>query len=372
MGGIGQPDKPSQGLPVIMPRMTRTALQRRAASILLVGVSLAFAWVVWPFIGAIFWGVVLTLVVEPLYRRSLPLFRQQRTLAALATLLLFIIGVGVPLGLVAALVLRQASAFYAGVVSGRIDFGAYLDRVTAALPGWFFNALDALGLGDFAAIQTRLAGSAVEASRFVVAHIFSISINSFDFLISLGVMLYLLFFLIRDGRALVARLEQAVPLADEDMRTLVMTFATVVRATVRGGVTMAAVQGVLGGLVLGFLGVPGQWLWGVVFGLLSMLPAVGAGLLWVPIAIYFLVTGALWKAAFLIVFGSVVLTAIDNFLRPLLVGRDTQMPSYLILISTLGGVAGFGLNGVVIGPVAAALFVASWTLFEPGPQARIR
>lgn len=354
-----------------MNRIARTALQRRTAVVLLVCVSFAFAWVVWPFIGAIFWSVVLAILFEPLYRRSLPLVRQQRTLAALATLFALVVGVGAPLGLLAALVLRQASAFYAGVASGSIDFGAYLQRVTAALPGWFFDGLDALGLGDFAAVQARLSGSAVEASRFVAAHLFSISINSFDFLISLGVMLYLLFFLLRDGRAVVARLERSVPLAEEDMRSLVGTFATVVRATVRGGVTMAVVQGALGGLVLGLLGVPGELLWGVVFGLLSMLPAVGAGLLWLPIAIYFFVTGAVWKAVSLIIFGAFVLSAVDNFLRPLLVGRDTQMPSYLIFISTLGGVAGFGLNGVVIGPLAAALFVASWTLFEPDRQARI-
>jgi predicted PurR-regulated permease PerM len=125
---------------------------------------------------------------------------------------------------------------------------------------------------------------------------------------------------------------------------------------------MALIQGTLGGAVLASLGITAPVLWGLVFGLLSMLPAVGAGVLWVPVALYFLLTGAYVKALLLILFGSVVLTVIDNTVRPLLVGRETHLPGYLVLISTLGGVAVFGLNGVVIGPVVGAMFVAAWSL----------
>lgn len=178
-------------------------------------------------------------------------------------------------------------------------------------------------------------------------------------------MLYLLYVLFSDGRRLAARLERFSPLTPGETRSLATTFATVIRATVKGGVVMAAAQGVLGGLMLGFLGLQATLFWGVVFGLLSMIPAVGAGLLWAPVALYFLVTGAAWKGVVLILFGSVVLTALDNILRPLLVGRDTHLPAYLVLAATLGGIATFGLNGVVIGPVIAALFVAIWKLFDP-------
>jgi predicted PurR-regulated permease PerM len=95
-----------------------------------------------------------------------------------------------------------------------------------------------------------------------------------------------------------------------------------------------------------------------------MIPAVGAGLLWAPIALYFLVTGAVAKGVVLILFGTVVLTATDNILRPFLVGRDTQLPGYVVLVATLGGIASFGLNGMIVGPMVAALFVATWKLFE--------
>lgn len=348
--------------------MERCALQRQSFTVMRVGATLGFAWVVWPFIGAIFWSAALAILFRPLYLRLLKRFGQRRTPAALATLFVFLAGGALPLGIVGALVLDQAAAFYANVASGQIDFAAYLQRIVAALPGWVVEALAGLGLGDLAAVQAKLVASAGAASRFVATHVFNLSVDSVGLLVSFGVTLYLLFFLLRDGASIAAHVKAAIPLTDADKRLLGRTFATVVRATVKGGAAMAATQGVLGGLVLGLLGIPGPLLWGVVFGLLSMVPAVGAGLLWGPIAVYFLVTGVVWKALLLTVFGGFILTAVDNVLRPLLVGKDTRLPGYLVLVSTLGGVATLGLNGIVAGPLVAALFIASWTLSEERPR----
>jgi len=349
--------------------MRRSSPERRWATLLLAAVSIAFGLVVWPFVGSIFWSVVLAIVFEPLHARVLVALGQRRTAAALATLAIVVAGVGIPVAIVAALVVRQATGLYAAIASGRIDVGAGMQKAADALPHWLLDALDTLGLGDPGAIRARLVASAGEASRFVAAHLLRLGIDSASFALSVAVVLYLLFFLLRDGRALATRIDRAVPLAGNDKKSLLATFVVVIRATVKGGVVMAVVQGTLGGLVLGGLGVAAPLLWGVVFGLVSMLPAVGAAVLWLPIALYFLVTGAIAKALLLTLFGSVVLTIVDNVVRPLLVGRDTHLPGYVVLISTLGGVAVFGLNGVVIGPVAAAMFVAAWSLFSPGPAA---
>ena len=102
---------------------------------------------------------------------------------------------------------------------------------------------------------------------------------------------------------------------------------------------------------------------------LSLLPAVGAGLIWAPVAIYFLLTGSLWQGITLIAFGVLVIGLVDNVLRPILVGKDTQIPDYVVLISTLGGMVLFGLNGFVIGPVIAAIFIAAWDLFSSAKEA---
>jgi predicted PurR-regulated permease PerM len=102
---------------------------------------------------------------------------------------------------------------------------------------------------------------------------------------------------------------------------------------------------------------------------LSLLPAIGAGLIWAPVAVYFLLTGAIWHGVILIAFGVLVIGLVDNILRPILVGKDTQMPDYVVLISTLGGMALFGLNGFVIGPAIAALFIAVWDIFSSAKEA---
>jgi predicted PurR-regulated permease PerM len=153
-----------------------------------------------------------------------------------------------------------------------------------------------------------------------------------------------------------------MPLNAQQQRDLLTRFTTVIRATVKGNVVVAIVQGALGGMIFWFLDVRAPVLWAVLMALLSLLPAVGSALIWLPVAIYFLVTGALWQGITLIAFGVLVIGLVDNILRPFLVGKDTKMPDYVVLISTLGGIAIFGLNGFVIGPVIAAMFMAVWDI----------
>jgi predicted PurR-regulated permease PerM len=131
---------------------------------------------------------------------------------------------------------------------------------------------------------------------------------------------------------------------------------------------MAAVQGALGGLIFWLLGIHAPVLWAVVMALCSLLPAVGAAIVWFPVAIYFLATGAVWQGVVLLAYGTFVMGLVDNLLRPLLVGKETEMPDYLVLISTLGGIAAFGLSGFVIGPLVAALFIAIWDIFSASRQ----
>ena len=182
-------------------------------------------------------------------------------------------------------------------------------------------------------------------------------------MVNFFVMLYLLFFLLRDGKSLSAQAARAMPLKESHTSRLLAEFATVVRATVKGNVVVALVQGTLGGLAFWVLGINGALLWGAVMALLSLLPAVGAALVWGPVAVYLLSTGSIWPAIGLTAWGVLVIGLVDNVLRPIMVGKDTRLPDYLVLIATLGGLAVFGLNGFVIGPVIAAVFLATWDIF---------
>src|SRR5690606_4608504 len=167
----------------------------------------------------------------------------------------------------------------------------------------------------------------------------SVGQSTLDFIVALGVMLYLTFFLLRDGAGLSRRIKDAIPLRPAQRDALTEKFTVVVRATVKGSVLVAALQGFLGGLIFWLLGVAAPVLWGVVMAFFALLPAVGASIIWLPVALYLLVSGSVWKAVILIVYGMLVIGLVDNLLRPILVGKSTKMPDYVVLISTLGGIS---------------------------------
>jgi predicted PurR-regulated permease PerM len=339
-----------------------SSLEDRGFLWLLIAVSAAFALVLWPFSGAILWGTVFAILFAPVYRRLTRVLWRSGTLAALATLAIIVVMVIVPVTLLTVSLIDEASGVYDRIRSGELSFGGYLHQMLGVLPGWAQGLLERLGLTNAAAVQERLAAGLAKASQFFAVQAINIGQNTLEFVVSLGVMLYLLFFLLRDGDALFARMRSALPLRADHQRALFDKFAVVVRATVKGNIVIAILQGALGGLMLWLLGVHAPLLWAVLMAFLSLLPAVGAGLVWLPVALYFLATGELLKGFVLIAYGVLVIGLVDNLLRPILVGKDTRMPDYVVLVSTFGGIAVFGLNGFVIGPLIAAMFIAAWDL----------
>jgi predicted PurR-regulated permease PerM len=345
------------------PPLDTPALERKTFLWLLVAVSAAFAWILWPFYGAVFWGAALAILFAPVYRRLLARMNGRRTPAALATLALILLIVILPLTLLALAVMQEVSTLYEMLRSGEIDPAHYFERLLHSLPSWATHWLERLGIADLGALQRKLAANLSQGSQAVAKQALSIGQNTFDWLVSFAVTLYLAFFLVRDGAQLVRHIRDAVPLDAAYKRTLARKFTTVIRATVKGNVLVAAVQGALGGVAFWFLDVHAALLWAVLMAFLSLLPAVGAALVWLPVAVWFLVSGDVWQGVGLIAWGVLVIGLIDNVLRPVLVGKDTRMPDYVVLVSTIGGMAIFGINGFVIGPVIAAMFISAWDIF---------
>lgn len=343
--------------------MNQRSLQHQVFLILLIAVSCGFAWVIFPFYGAIFWGVVLAILFAPLHQRLLVRTKYRRNLAAVITLILFFVTVFVPLSLITASLLQEASFQYDKIRSGQLDFGAYLQQIVASLPDWIINILAKFGLTDIPTMKLAFSAAVKQGSQTIATKIFNIGQITAEFAISIGIMLYLLFFLLRDGHNIAEKIKHAIPLENEHKKQLFEKFVTVIRATVKGNIVVAATQGSLGGIMFWFLDIQASLLWGMFMAIMSLVPAVGAGLIWAPVAFYFLVTGATWQGITLSLYGIFVIGLIDNILRPILVGKDTQLPDYVVLISTLGGISIFGLNGFVIGPVIAAMFIATWDLF---------
>jgi predicted PurR-regulated permease PerM len=334
----------------------------RAFLILLIAVSLAFAWILWPFYGAILWAIVFATVFTPAHRRLLSSMRHWPNLAAFVTVLLIVTIVLLPLMLTAMSVVQEATSLYQRIETGEVDLGRSFSQLLQALPAWATDLLDRIGITDIGDVQSRLSAALRQGSQVLAAQAIAIGQGTVHLLVSFVLMLYLLFFFLRDGSELSQRLKEAIPLRAEQKRALFSKFTTVIRAMFKGTILVAALQGLLGGLIFWFLDVPAPVLWGVVMAFLSLVPAIGTASVWFPVALYLLATGAVWQGLLLIGYGALVIGLVDNLLRPFLIGMDTKLPDYVVLISTLGGISIFGLNGFVIGPVIAAMFIATWDM----------
>lgn len=348
--------------------MKSNALNRPFFVALLIGVTVAFFWILAPFFGAIMWAVTLALLFHPLNQWLTRRLRGRSTLAALLTLTVCLVIVILPITMIGASIASDVLTFVQKVRSGEIDYVHYYHQIIAALPARVTDVLARFDLFDAQAVLDKVSSGLLQGGQLIATHALQAGQNTFDFLVNFAIMLYLLFFLLRDGVALSHVVRDSIPLQPDHTRFLLGKFATVVRATVKGNVVIAIVQGALGAIAFWFLGLGGAVFWGVVMALLSLLPAIGAALVWVPAAIYLLATHAIWQGVALIVWGVVAIGLSDNVLRPILVGKDTKLPDYLVLISTVGGMALFGINGFVIGPTIAAMFMACWALFNQGTE----
>jgi predicted PurR-regulated permease PerM len=342
----------------------------RTLWLLLGAVTLALGWILVPFYGPLLWATIIAQLFRPLRRRMQRRLPGRPTVVALLTLMTAVVMVIVPFTLISALLAREAMGVYSQLQSGAWNPTLELRRLFDALPTPLRSVLDSMGLANFASLQTRLGAGLTQASQFLATRALGLGQNTFEFVADLFITTYVAFFLIRDGDALVDLLRRALPLSPAHTNELLDKFATVVRATVKGNLLVAALQGLLGGLAFWMLGLSAALLWGVLMAFLSLLPAVGAALVWAPVVLYLWVTGAVWQGLGLLAWGVLVIGLVDNLLRPLLVGRDTRMPDWVIMVTTLGGMAVFGLNGFVIGPTIAAMFIAVWHLHGLARAAR--
>lgn len=350
----------------------QTQLEQKAFLLLLALVSVAFFWLLLPFYGAVFWAVILAIVFQPLQRNLEWRFGTRSNLAAFLSVMVCIVIAIIPMSLILGALIREGTELVSQVQSGAIDPSSVLGNLQDSLPPWAQHWLDRFGIDNFEAARERLVELLRQASQAIASRALSIGQDTLRLFVSAGIMLYVLFFLFRDGRLIARNVRSAMPLSEEYNAQLTTRFAAVVRATVKGNIVIAVIQGTIGGVAFWLLGVKGALLWGTLMTFLSLLPAVGAALVWAPAAAYLILSGAIGKGIVLIVVGTLVIGLVDNLLRPVLVGRDTRMPDYVVLISTLGGISIFGINGFVIGPAIAALFVAAWALFsvteQPAPD----
>ncbi len=342
----------------------RFEIEDAGYGVLIVVVSLAFAYLVMPYFGAVLWGVVAAIMFEPMTRRLAGRLGGRKGTAALLVLVLLLALVILPTIMLSVSLVNEASVLYEKIKAGDISVPHMLAQLEHILPARMSALVHQYGLTDFNTLRRMFGSSVTSGLQTVASQALVVGQGALSFLAALGVMLYLTFFLLRDGSRYAELVRDAMPLRPKMRDSLFAHFTVVVRATMKGTVVVAVMQGLVGGIIFSLLGIEGSLLWGVLMGFLSLLPAIGTGLVWAPVAIYLLATGSVWQGVVLILCGMFVIGMIDNVLRPVLVGRDTRLPDFVVLIATLSGLQLFGLNGFIVGPVIAALFITMWNIVK--------
>ena len=328
--------------------------------LLAIGISIVFFGMIKRMAVALLLAAIFAGMFHPMYRRFVDWLGGRRVPAALITLVGLILVVFIPLSIFLGIVAAQALEVTHSVgpwIERQIEQPDQLDRLL-----WSNPRLEWLQPYQHE-LMTKISELAGMVGTFLVNSVAAATRGTASFLLSAFVMLYAFFFFLMSGRELLERVLYYIPLEPEDENLMVEKFLSVTRATLKGSLVIGIVQGLLAGAGFAVAGIEGSAFWGTVMAVMSIIPAVGTGLVWVPAVIYLFVIGKTGVAIALGVWCLVVVGTVDNFLRPALVGRDTKMPDLMVLISTLGGLFYFGAVGFIIGPVVAALFIAVWEIY---------
>jgi predicted PurR-regulated permease PerM len=345
------------------PNISATTFRTAFVLLLVLGVTVLFVAVTWPFLKPLLLGAMLAGLCRPLYSWVKRLVGGRRSLAATLTLIILFILVAGPVSAFVGVVVAQAIHVSDQAIPWvQQHFGA---ASTLNVHDWLVQRFPALA--PYVPEQTQILESlgrvAKGAGSFLVVGATQLTAGTAGFLLDLFVMLYAMFFFFRDGPKIIEKIFYYMPLTSKDEGLLLERLTSVTRATIKGTLVIGIIQGTLAGLGFWAAGIDGAAFWGTIMTVLSVVPGIGAALIWVPAVIYLFITGQTLTAVLLLAWCATVVGTIDNILRPALVGKDAKMPDLLILIGTLGGLFLFGPIGFIVGPIVCGLFLTVWDIY---------
>lgn len=327
-------------------------------------VTIALGLVAAPFLQPLIWATLAAIMFQPMYLWFLKRLPGRTNQAALATLLVIIIAVVLPALLIGSLVIEQAASVVLAFQRQELDIVALFNITIESLPGAVQQWLDQSGWSNLQTVTMRLQQLIQDSIGLIAQHALAIGGSLAGIVLAFGLGLYASFYLLRDGQSIGETVLRALPFDRSIADRLAERFLSIVRATIKGSIVVGLVQGVLGALTFWIVGFPSVVLLGVLMAIASLLPAVGTGIVWVPVAIFLLANGQIWQGLVVVGSGIGLVGMADNVLRPILVGRDTGIPDWVILVTTLGGLSLFGLSGIIIGPLIAGLFITGWSIYS--------
>jgi len=340
--------------------MNKDNLNKWVLLLLVFLISSVFLLMIRQFLMAILLSGIFAALSHPIYSRFVKWFGGRRAPASIATILLilsvFLVPLGILLGITATQAIKVAEIAKPWVKQHLSEPGA-LSTTIQALP--FYDTIAPYRNQ----IVTKLGELVSATSGFIVDRLSSVTFGTVQFFFMAFVMLYCMFFFLMDGRKLLHKILYYLPLESKDEESMLEKFTSVTQATLKGTLVIGALQGGLAGAAFAVVGIPSAVFWGAIMAVLSIIPGIGSALVWGPAAIILLTTGHLAKGLGLGIFCGVVVGSLDNMLRPVLVGKSTQLHELMIFFGTLGGILMFGVAGIIIGPIVAALFVTVWDIY---------
>jgi predicted PurR-regulated permease PerM len=345
------------------PAAPQSPEERRFIGWLTLAAVLALGLIASNFWAALLWATILALIFRPVYLR---LAASGRTgWASLATVTLVLLCLIIPALIIALLIASELSSIASSpIATDPKVLTAKADILLSSLPDWASRWLAGKGVSDAGDLGAYLVAQLQANIQGISQSALSLGQSLIGIVLTVLMTLYLLFFFLIQGSSMVRQFKAVVPLSGPTKRSLGERIATLVRSTVKGTALVALLQGTIGGIIFAVLGLPSPLIWGTVMAFATLLPVIGTGLVWLPTALYLLATGQTWQGVALIFCGVFIIGGADNLARPMIVGRDTGLPDWVVLISTLGGVGLFGFHGVVLGPVVAGVTVALLELYR--------
>ena len=352
--------------------MQRHTINNLVLMILVFIISALFLSMIREFLMAILLAGIFSSMAQPAFRKIVRLLGGRLNVSSLLTLMLFSLVVLLPLtgllGIITAQAVKVGQSVTPWVQEQIAEPGAFTEHLQK-IP--FYEEM----LPYHDQIIRKAGELASRISAFLVNSLSAGAVGTVNFIFMFFIFLYSSYFFLIDGRVLIDRILYYLPLEEREEKRLLERFTSVTRATLKGTAVIGILQGGLAGLAFAVVGIEAAVFWGTVMTVLSIIPAVGSALVWLPAAIILAIGGSYFKAIGLALFCGFVVGGLDNVLRPRLVGKDTQMHDLMIFFGTLGGIAMFGVIGFVVGPIIAALFVTVWDLygeafhdFLPGPN----
>ena len=335
--------------------MQRTDYARIALLIVLVIVLYYVFRILEPFLPALAWAAILATVFHPLFSALSRRLRHPRWASAVSCVLLTVVIVLPAMFLLFMLAEQSVGAYRmleARVAAGRpASFEAV--RKTSSYQ-WFLAKTKGLGMPepDLGAVAAKAIGI---VSEFLVSRSASIFSGITHFVVNFFVMIFALYYLLLRGPGILHELSELSPLRPEHEEKIIEKFRAIARATLGGSLVTVLIYGTAGGVIFFFFGLPSPLLWGAVMAFLSLIPVVGSSLVWAPLAVYYILTGAAWKGVILLVVFIGVVGIVDYVVKPILIRRGAEIDTFWVFLSVLGGIGVFGFLGLFLGPFLVTL-----------------